>query len=145
MSRQLTFFFPPVEMLVKWPVSSSGCSCCNISQKAFWFLFFLLKKVTFGYNTKITNVFEVLLQVYQQCLVLCWCLLCWCFIWVLVELNIIIVKEKPCQHSYSQEETKYDYSMKSCVGKQEPRTFELLSLDKSLTTFNVFFPECTTK
>lgn len=63
---------------------------------------------------------------------------CWYFIWVLVELNII-VKEKPCQHSYSQEETKYDYSMKSCVGKQEPRTFELLCLDKSVTTFYFFY------
>lgn len=36
---------------------------------------------------------------------------CWCFIWVLVELNIIIVKVKPCQYGYSQEETKYDYSV----------------------------------
>lgn len=72
--------------------------------------------------------------------------LCWCFIWVLVELNIIIVKEKPCQHGYSQKETKYDYSLKSCVAKQEPRTFELLSLDKSLTNFNfIFFPERTIK
>lgn len=72
--------------------------------------------------------------------------LCWCFIWVLVELNIIIVKEKPFQHGYSQKETKYDYSLKSCVAKQEPRTFELLSLDKSLTNFNfIFFPERTIK
>lgn len=116
---KLTFFFSPVEMFVKWPVSSSGCSCCNISCKVFWFLFsfksplltILRSLMYLGYYFKCINNVQGCVGVSL--------VICWCFIWVLVELNIIIVKEKPCQHGYSQEETKYDYSMKSCIGKQE--------------------------